>query len=124
VGVIWDGADRRRALQVRSELGLALSGLSRDAEAVEAFGRAAELEPDNGAHAHNIGAALCDLGRYEKAVEAFERSLDVGPPEDGDTLSALCDTLEFLGRDDEAREARARVWKRSRPRTGTNARGS
>ncbi len=48
-------------------------------EAVDAYTKSLELDP-NDAHAHNdLGVALIQLGQYEKAAEQFNDTLRIDP---------------------------------------------
>ncbi len=54
---------------------MALSGLDRHDEALEAFDRALEGAPDEPALHNNRGEALSKLTRFADAVDAFDRGL-------------------------------------------------
>jgi len=84
-------------------LGVALRGLGRLDEAVEAFRRAG---PEDATALYNLGLTLSDLGRPQKARETYEAALSQRPGH-GETLNNLGNTLWDLGRLNEA-EARYR----------------
>jgi len=84
-----------------SNLGLALAGLKRFAEAIESYDRALSLRPDNAEVRYSRGNALLALGRPREALDAYERALLAKP----DHVEALCNrgaALAALGRSDEA----------------------
>lgn len=56
-----------------------LRRIDRSEEALAAFRKAAELEPENSAVADAMGQLLLALGRREEAVRQFERSLELNP---------------------------------------------
>lgn len=60
-------------------LGTALAQLGRAREAVQAFHRAAELEPASGRVHRDIGLGLRTIGRLPEAVAALERSVACDP---------------------------------------------
>ena len=53
--------------------GVGLSNLGRHEEAIEAFKKAIEINPNNAAAWYNKGVGLGNLGRYEEAIEAFKK---------------------------------------------------
>lgn len=59
-------------------LGAALDYLEREAEAVEAYRRAIELEPRPPAY-NGLGDVYTALGRYDEAVAAYEQALALNP---------------------------------------------
>lgn len=68
-----------RSVQGWFQLGMVRLGQRRDADAVEAFGRAVELKPDLAPAWHNRGLALGRLGRRPEAMRAFEEVLRLSP---------------------------------------------
>ncbi len=60
-------------------LGAALQGLGRQAEAVGRFRRALELRPDFVAAHNNLGIALRDLGQPDDALWHFRRAVELEP---------------------------------------------
>jgi tetratricopeptide (TPR) repeat protein len=89
---------------VHSTLGAALGGLGRYSEALEAFERAVELDPED-AFAHlQRGEALMELNRDGEALEAFERAVELDP-EDAASHARRGASLSQLDRPEEALEA-------------------
>jgi len=87
--------------RARFNLGVALSGLGRHAEALEHHAESIRLHPDN-AKAHNgMGVALAGLGRYAEAVRHFADSLRLDPT-DAEARSNIALALSRLS---EARDA-------------------
>ncbi|MFQ5936709.1 MAG: tetratricopeptide repeat protein, partial [Acidiferrobacterales bacterium] len=60
-------------------LGLALAGQGRPAEAGEAFRRAIVLKPDFVEAHNNLGNALKEQGKLEEAIQHYQRALDLNP---------------------------------------------
>ena len=87
------------------EEGIALSKLGRDGEALEAFVKAVELDPENAVAWRKKGTALGKLGRDEEALEAFVRAIELDP-KDVAAWSNKVTALIRLGRDDEVKEAK------------------
>ena len=58
-------------------LGAALQGLGKSAEAVDHLDRALELRPDFVVAHSNLGIALRDLGRKDEALEHFRRAVEL-----------------------------------------------
>ncbi len=56
---------------------------------------------------HPLGALLTEQGRYEEAIEVYEANL-ARYPENGWALHGLTESLQRLGRDEEATAAQAR----------------
>lgn len=83
--------------------GNALSALGRYGEALEAYERAIELDPEYPYAYNGRGNVFLDLGRKEEALEAFERSIELDPEYSypytglGNTLSALDKNEEAIG---------------------------
>jgi tetratricopeptide (TPR) repeat protein len=77
------------------ELGAALSGLGRHAEALDVDRRAAELQPDNPLVQYNLACSLALSGQPAEAVEALERAERCG-----------YDDWEYLARDPDLRSLR------------------
>ena len=59
--------------------GVAFFRLGRYEEALEAFDRAIELQPDYALTWWYKGVVLNELGRYEKALEACDRVIELQP---------------------------------------------
>ena len=68
-------------------MGYALEGLQRPAEAIAAYDRAIALRPDYVTAYANRGAAYCALKQYDAALPNFDRVLDFNP-RDADALLA------------------------------------
>lgn len=60
-------------------VGVALSKLGRDEEALAPLGRAIELAPDNAEAHNNLATALIALGRVEEALSHYRRALEILP---------------------------------------------
>jgi tetratricopeptide (TPR) repeat protein len=93
---IW--ADYPEAL---CNLGAALQGLRKSAEAVEHLNRALELRPNFVVAHSNLGIALRDLDRKEEALEHFRRAVELDPTF-APAQTNLGQTLLDLGRAEEA----------------------
>ena len=98
---------------VAAEHGAALKVLKRYDEALAAYLRAAELQPDHPISHHNVAAAYADLGRYAEAESEAQRAIDLGlrGPE---TQVVLGHALQGQDRLDGA-EAAYRAAIRARP---------
>lgn len=59
-------------------LGLALKGLNKPAEALEAFSKSLEIKPSAETW-NNRGTIFNDLGRYDEAVRDFDRAIALAP---------------------------------------------
>jgi tetratricopeptide (TPR) repeat protein len=68
-----------RSVQGWFQLGMALLGQNRDADAAEAFAKAVEYKPDLSPAWHNRGLALGRLGRRDEAMAAFRQVLRYSP---------------------------------------------
>jgi tetratricopeptide (TPR) repeat protein len=62
-----------------NNLGLALSALGRNEEAVEHFQAAVKLRPDDGQTHSNLGNALRALGNTDEALEHFRKAVELNP---------------------------------------------
>ncbi|HEY1930775.1 MAG TPA: tetratricopeptide repeat protein [Acetobacteraceae bacterium] len=83
------------------DLGRALVGLGRRADAVGAFRQAAELAPQDGAVANDLGVVLAELGRVADAEAAFRRAVAVQPGS-AEARDNLATAMSQLGRPGEA----------------------
>jgi predicted O-linked N-acetylglucosamine transferase (SPINDLY family) len=63
--------------EVYKRLGAALYQQGRYDEALNAFRRAAELEPGNAAARHNVGLAIFALKRFDEALPHFRKALEL-----------------------------------------------
>ncbi|MCX9011336.1 MAG: tetratricopeptide repeat protein [Candidatus Methanoperedens sp.] len=83
------------------DIGNAFMDTGRYQEALNAFDKAIEIDPDNSNAWENKGIALNNLGRNQEAFEALVKALELNP----DNLNALVHkgyTLDALGRRQEA----------------------
>lgn len=83
--------------QLWNSKGIAFSEAGKYQDALNAFDKAIELDPNNANAWENKGYALQDLGRYKEAVEALDRALEFNP----DNLNALARkgwSLDALGK--------------------------
>lgn len=84
-------------------LGLALKGLNKPAEALEAFSKSLEIKPSAETW-NNRGTAFNDLGRYDEAIRDFNQAIALAP----DFLGAFHNrgkSLLLAGRIDQAEGA-------------------
>lgn len=84
-----------------SSAGLALLGQGRCADAVEAFRRALQTDPDDADTHNNLGIAYRELGRLEESVASYQRAL-MCRPDFADAYNNLGVSLTDLGRYAEA----------------------
>ena len=68
------------------ELGDAYTQLHDLKNAVDAYGHAVELEPQDGSHAASLAQALFDLGDYQKALEQYQKLAAMQPNNAGNYL--------------------------------------
>jgi putative nucleotidyltransferase with HDIG domain len=87
------------------ERGIALSRLGRNEEALAAFVKVIELDPENAVAWRKKGTSLGRLGRDEEALAASVRALELDPT-DVAAWSNKAFALSQLGRSKEAREAK------------------
>ena len=64
---------------VQRFMGRSLAALERDAEALEAYTRAAEIDPESGAAHAGRGNALYAQDRDAEALEAYTRAAEINP---------------------------------------------
>lgn len=93
-------------------LGVCLARQERDAEAVEAFARAVEIDPALGQAYLEQGLALRRLRRPREALSALSKALE-HRPEDVTVLANLALVLLDLRRPDEAKPLLRRALQRS-----------
>lgn len=74
-----------------NNLGVALAGLARDAEAADRFRAALAAKPSYAEAHYNLGAALARLGRPAEAAASFERAFRLMPDFSGDPARAARD---------------------------------
>jgi Flp pilus assembly protein TadD len=70
------------------------------AAAADAFGRASEQHPDNGAAANNLAVVLMELGQLKAARSAAEKALALGGP----WREAALDTLASIQQAEKRRK--------------------
>ena len=63
----------------QNQLGMALSGEGRIAEAAEHFALGVRIEPQNGEYQYNLGRALIDAGQFAAAIVPLEAGLKQKP---------------------------------------------
>lgn len=86
---------------VHLDLGTALHGLGRSAEAVEAYGRAARLSPNLVSAHMGLGNALKAQRRFEEALAAYRRVVELAPGS-ADGFANLGEVLKGLDKAEEA----------------------
>ena len=59
--------------------GLTLHYLGRDEEALQAYDKAIELNPDDSDSWHRKSIELDKLGRYEEARQAYDQAIELNP---------------------------------------------
>lgn len=82
-----------------------LKRLGRKRESLEAYQRAAAVEPRSFVADHNVAAGLADLGRHAEAEAAARRALDKGGVRAPETWQVLAHSLQAQDRLDEAEAA-------------------
>ncbi|HJU84058.1 MAG TPA: trypsin-like peptidase domain-containing protein [Holophagaceae bacterium] len=110
----------RRALDLRVEnarawnnLGVALDGQNRLAEAMQAFQNAVDLWPEYGLAWNNLGKAAFNARRHALALDAFRRGLEL-VPDDASAWADRGDSETHLGLK-EAAETSLAIAARLRP---------
>ncbi len=103
-----------RAIQVSGSvaayhvnLGNALKGLGRLADAVLSYSRAVELQPDLASAHYNLGIAAMEQGSLEPSVAALRRAVDLAP-EQASAHGSLGAALMELGQMEEPEASLAR----------------
>jgi adenylate cyclase len=94
--------------QVHASRGLALSYGPRQEEAVQAFERAAELDPTLFDAYYYHGRYAFSKGKLKEAGRLFEKATEVRP-DDYQALALLAQVYRGLGQDDKRDEARRRT---------------
>ena len=59
--------------------GYRLSGENKKPDAIEAYRKAIELEPDYEDTYYNLGNALSDMGKNTEAIEAYRKAIELKP---------------------------------------------
>ena len=88
--------------------GSTLHELRRFAEALDAYNKALEINPDNAKVLFSKGTVLKSLMRYDEALDAFNMSLEINP-HDAKTLCAKAELLMDLAQYEEALDAYSRA---------------
>jgi Flp pilus assembly protein TadD len=89
--------------EIYSDLGFVLEREGMPGEAVEAYRKALELDPQSAAANYNLGASLARGGEFAKA-ERHLRAATAADPKSAAAHQALAQVLERLGRTDEAQK--------------------
>lgn len=98
---------------------------NRDREAVEAFRKAVELDPEYAEAYHRLGMAHVALGERKEAEESFEKAVGLfekkvkREPKDADALYRLADAYGRTGNYQKASEAYRRAEKLRDPDAST-----
>ena len=86
--------------------GVALSKLGKHEEALNAYNKAVEINPQYAKAWYNKGDALYVLNRYEETLEAYEKAVKLDPlDQDAEVWSNISYALTMTGRDRESMEA-------------------
>jgi Flp pilus assembly protein TadD len=108
VAILSDVAKRSRTCAAHADLGMALLAARRLDEALMAFGKAREIDPQS-AQAHcGLGLVFQQQGRWWEAAEAFRRTEQLAPDSPVGPMN-LGVVLETLGEHQEARKALLRA---------------
>ena len=91
--------------------GIALSAAGRDPEAVAAFERAIELDPQNFEAQYFFGHHSIKMRRYELAIELMTRAGELNP-DDVQSLSLASTAHRALGHDEQFREVAHQAIRR------------
>src|SRR5660398_150697 len=59
--------------------GFALNRLGKYQEAITAFDKALEIDPQDRTAWNNKGLALANLGKYQEAITAYDKALEIDP---------------------------------------------
>jgi tetratricopeptide (TPR) repeat protein len=84
--------------------GIALDDQGRSQEALEAYDKVLEIDPQFKRSWNNKGYALTNLGRYQEAIEALDKALEIDPQYEL-AWNNKGRALDKLGRSQEALEA-------------------
>ncbi|MGL1931039.1 MAG: tetratricopeptide repeat protein [Desulfotalea sp.] len=84
-------------------LGIYLSNLGREEEAIEQYNKALETNPNNHKSLHGKGVSLSKLNRQEEAIEQYNKALEINP-DDYHSLRQKGVSLSELDRAEEAIE--------------------
>jgi|WetSurMetagenome_2_1015567.scaffolds.fasta_scaffold00586_1 tetratricopeptide (TPR) repeat protein len=98
--------------------GADLFGQGKYDEALQAFNKAIEINPQLAGAWTGKGYGLKALGRYDEAVQAFDKAIEINP-QDADAWNDKGDTLKALGRTTEADVAYAKAKELTYTTSGT-----
>ncbi len=87
--------------QVHYDLGFRYQSREMFQDAIEAFQKALELDPNWGHLINNLAYAYSDMGDYDKAIAYFQRYADVSPG-DANPIDSMAEQYFRMGRLDEA----------------------
>ncbi len=102
-------------------LGVALYKNDHDREAVEAFKKSVELDPENADAQRRLGYAYAATGQKKEAEESFRKAVELyekrvrEDPKDADALYSLADCYSRAGDYDKAADAYRRALKLKEP---------
>ena len=74
-----------------------LSDLGRKDEAISAYDKALEIQPDDAEAWNNKGNALSDLGRKGEAISAYDKALEIFESVDSPDTDMVRETLAKIG---------------------------
>lgn len=107
-----DAGDRAGQAASLIALGEIQRGLGRDADAIESYRRAAEIDPSSWEARYALGVAYVSAGQPRTAVQPLREAIQLAP-EQGDVHLALASAYDQLGQSGDAlatgREALARA---------------
>jgi len=89
--------------------GFAFDELGRYEEAVDCYDKALEINPESADTWNNKGNSLHHMEKYEEAVDCYDKALEINP-ENEFLRDNRNSTLMLLGRSDEAREEREKLF--------------
>ncbi|MFY9720496.1 MAG: tetratricopeptide repeat protein [Candidatus Cybelea sp.] len=89
--------------------GVALRNVRRRQEAVVAFSRAYQINPNNANVARELSLALLDVSRFEDAIPVAERAMQLAPSDSG-LIANYAVALHRAGRAEQARAEIERAW--------------
>ena len=87
-----------------NSMGEVLTKLGRYEEALTAYDKAIEIDPQNATVWSNKGDVLHLFGRHEEALIAYDKALEIDP-QNAEVWDNKGETLTELGRTEEAKEA-------------------
>jgi tetratricopeptide (TPR) repeat protein len=93
-------ANRFKALCFNA-IALVETDLGKTEEAIQAYERAASLDPEHIFPWNKLGTLYCQLNRYEEAMAAFKKAIEHNP-KDATSWNGLGDVHHKLGRNEDA----------------------